>query len=114
DALTAAAADRPVLLAEVAFPSGSALGASEESQRQALDAFFAALEPRRTRVPWILVHQLHDLDEAACESLAAAQNEEPEGPWASYACHTGLRTHDDEPKAAWGRFLEATARFASP
>jgi hypothetical protein len=114
DALVATAGERPVLLLDVAFPSAPALGASEEMQHQALDAFFTALEPRRSRFPWVVVHQLHDLDELACEALAIDQGEDPGGLWASYACHTGLRTPEDEPKPAWSRFLEATARFASP
>jgi hypothetical protein len=114
DAIAQVAGVRPVLLLEVGFSSAHSLGASETSQLERFDAFLSALGPRRARFPWLLVHQLHDLDDAACDDLAARQGEDSTGPWAAYLCHTGLRTALGEPKPTWGRFLEAAAMSATP
>lgn len=113
DAMTEVAGERPVVLSAVAFAS-SGEGRSEESQRQSLDGFFAALRPRRAAFPYLVVEQLHDLAPERCASLAAGQGEDPEGPWATHRCHLGLRTAEGEPKAVWIRMLQATAELALP
>jgi hypothetical protein len=90
------------------------LGSSEGMQRSRLDSFFAALEPRRAAFPVIIVHQLHDLDEAGCDALVSAHGLPPNDVFGNYMCHAGLRAADGTPKEAWPRFMQASAHYAHP
>ncbi len=105
-------APRPIVLHAVAHPSAEVLAVTPEGQRQQLDAFFAAFTPRRSWFSHVNVHQLHDLDDAACEALVEAQGLDGGDPWGSYMCSTGLRGVDGVAKPAWTRFLQAAAALA--
>jgi hypothetical protein len=114
DIMMALAAGRPIYLLPVGYPSDPAVSSSADLQVGQLDAFFAALDPRRASFPLVVVHQLHDLDQASCDALLAAQGIMSGDPFGSYLCSTGLRGADDAPKLSWPRFLQGSAHFARP
>jgi len=114
DSIIQLADERPIVLSSVGFSSAATTGADETQQGQRLAGFFTALEPRRQAVGTVVIHQLHDHDEAGCAALAQSRGEDPAGPWASVVCETGLRASDDTVKPSWHRFLEAAASLSSP
>ncbi len=114
DQMIAQAAGRPVVLQQVGYPASAEVGASPALQASLLDGFFSALAPRAAGFPHVLVHQLHDLDEASCDSWLVGQGLDPADPAGPYFCSSGLRDAAGEPKAAWQRFLSATAHYARP
>lgn len=114
DEMAAEAGGRAIVLQQVGYPASPDLGASLDMQATQLDGFFAALAPRAESFPYALVHQLHDLDEASCDSWLADQGLGPADPAGSHFCTTGLRDATGEQKAAWPRFLAATAHYARP
>lgn len=105
---------RPIVLQAAGYPSAVEIGSSEDEQAQQLDGMFAALEPRRSAFPVVVVKQLHDLDEDACTALVAAQGLDPGDPLGTHLCSTGLRGVDGAAKPAYTRFLQAAAHFATP
>jgi hypothetical protein len=105
---------RAVVLHSVGYTSEASLGGSLDAQREMLDAFFAALLPRRASFRYVNVTMLHDLPPAECDAFAAEQGLASGDPLAAYSCAGGLRDGFDEPKAAWDALLEASAKLASP
>ncbi|MDI3282819.1 hypothetical protein [Polyangium sp. 15x6] len=114
DTILARAADKPVVLESVGYPSSSVVGGSEDKQAFFLETFFGALAPRRDRFVFVNVEALHDLGPVRCGERVAVLGEPADGPYAAYACSLGLFTEQGQEKASWKAFLNGAAAFASP
>ncbi len=114
DTILLRAADKPVVLESVGYPSSSVVGGSEAKQALFLETFFNALAPRRDRFVFVNVEALHDLAPVRCEERAAVLGEPAAGPYAAYVCSLGLFTGEGQEKASWKAFLNGAAAFASP
>ena len=114
DTLLLRAADKPVVLESVGYPSASVVGGSEEKQALFLETFFNALAPRRDRFVFVNVEALHDLGPVRCGERAAVLGEPADGAYAAYACSLGLFTEQGQEKHSWKAFLNGAAAFASP
>jgi hypothetical protein len=114
DAMIGAASGKPIVLQALGYPSASLVGASPDKQALFFQTFFEALAPRRRAFALVDVFELHDLGPNACAALASAQGESPSGPFALYACSTGLHAAGDQAKPAWLDVLAGIAQFAAP
>ncbi|MRG95200.1 hypothetical protein [Polyangium spumosum] len=114
DALLERAADKPLVLESVGYPSSSVVGGSQDKQALFLETFFGALAPRRDRFVFVNVEALHDLGPVRCGERAAVLGEPVDGAYAAYACSLGLYTEQGQEKASWKAFLNGAAAFASP
>lgn len=110
----ASAADKPIVLQAVGYPSEPFMLSSSAKQDLFFEAFFAALLPRRAAFAWVNIQELHDLWPPACAAYAEGQGEAPDSGTASFACSLGLFTSAGAEKPAWARVLEGAATFASP
>ncbi|MCC6521743.1 MAG: hypothetical protein IT373_03700 [Polyangiaceae bacterium] len=114
DVMLALAGGRPVVLERVGMGTSAALGGSEAQQAQFFDALFAALGPRRARLPYVNLHELADPPADACAAYLATQGEPVTSPLGEYLCSDGLESASGTPRAAWSEVVAAVAAFATP
>jgi hypothetical protein len=101
------AATRPLVVKEWGYPSGTAIGGSERGQAEFLAATIAEWRRHGDRIPFLGLARLHDDEPEECERLARESGLGGNPAFIALQCTTGLRTIENEPKAAWARIKAA-------
>jgi hypothetical protein len=108
--LSAAPADKPLIIHEAGFPTATACGADPSGQATFVRAMFAAWDKNAARIPLLTFRELVDAPEEVVSALAARRGRN-DGPFLAFLGSLGLRSADGVGKAGWDAFLlEARAR----
>lgn len=113
-AMVVAAAERPIVLASVSYPSSTLIGGSEDEQAHFFDLLFLEVEAQRASVPFVAVSALHDPEPKSCLAKAAAVGKPGSPELFAYWCSTGLRTLDGQPRKAFDSFRSGAAALLDP
>jgi hypothetical protein len=114
DILISAAQNKPVLLQEVGYPSGSKTS-SEAIQAEFFRVIIPAIQARQ-QIKLASLFALHDFEPKLCDMLAGYYG--VSGimslmPWVTefkaFLCTLGLKTSDGQPKQAWNVVMESLA-----
>lgn len=110
DSILAAAGNKDVVLQEAGYPSGAAIGSSEEKQALFYRVLLGALK-ERPQFRFASLFLLHDFAPKLCDDLIGYYGFEkaPQGPKAKFReflCTLGLKKHDGTPKPAWREVRE--------
>ncbi|MBM3505494.1 MAG: hypothetical protein FJX65_16695 [Alphaproteobacteria bacterium] len=97
------AGSRPLIVKEWGFPTGGAIGGSDRGQAEFIAASLAAWRERQARIPFFGLSRLYDDEDRECERLASDGGLGGNAAFIALQCTIGLRTTEDEPKAAWSR-----------
>jgi hypothetical protein len=102
-----AATDRPVVLKELGYATGPALGGSEAGQAAFVADAFAAWDAHAARIPLVMFSRMFDGERSACEAQAVSYGLPGDEAFIQFLCTLGLRTYTDAEKPAWTRFATA-------
>jgi hypothetical protein len=109
DDMVAFADGRPLVLKELGYATGAALGGSEDGQAAFWDEAFAAWDDHAAAVPLVMVSRMFDGARADCEAQAASYGLPGDEAFIQFLCTLGLRRLDDTAKPAWGTLAAAAA-----
>jgi len=111
DRFVAYADGKPVVMKELGYATGPALGGSPEGQAAFWTEVFLAWDEQVEAVPYLMVSRMFDGVRAECEATAMAYGLGGNEAFIQFLCTLGIRTVDDLPKPAWDRVASAaTAR----
>jgi hypothetical protein len=102
-----AATDRPVVLKELGYATGPALGGSEAGQAAFVRDAFAAWDAQAPHIPLVMFSRMFDGERSACEAQAASYGLPGDEGFIQFLCTLGLRTYTDGDKPAWASFVTA-------
>lgn len=102
--MVALAADKPVVLQEVGYPSASQLASSEQAQARFVHDVFVAWDQVGAAIPFLDFFLLHDFATSLCDQLAGYYGLPGNSNFKAYLCTLGLRHRDGTPKPAWAQF----------
>lgn len=103
------AGDRPLVMKELGYATGEALGGSEEGQAAFWGEVFGAWDEQRDRVPLLMVSRLYDGARSDCESTAYAYGLPDDEAFIQFLCTLGVKHLDSTPKPAWDAIAQAAA-----
>jgi hypothetical protein len=114
-ALVSLAADKPMVLQEVGYPSAVSLGSSEQAQAKFVTNVFQAWRALDSKVPFLNYVLQHDITASLCTQYAGYYGVGAVSAdvvnWEAYFCSLGLRNATGSAKVAWGSFLTESAVF---
>jgi hypothetical protein len=105
DAMIKAAGERPVALQEAGFPSGTAIGSSQEKQAFFFHQVITAIR-QRPQISMANLFMLHDFPDSFCAKLLDYYNgskwpQDTQNRFRDFQCTLGMKTSADKDKKAW-------------
>jgi hypothetical protein len=100
------AGDKPVVLQEAGYPSGSLNGSSEAAEAAFVTDLFQAWRNAGNSMPFLSYFLLYDLDTTTCADHGVYYGS-ADPAFLSNLCSLGLRRSDGTAKAAWSAFVTA-------
>ena len=108
--VTAAPADKPIVIRAAGYPESPLCGSDAAAQGAFVTAMFRAWDRHAARIPVVVFRELDDADEATA-SIAAARAGRSDAPFLAFLRSLGLRTEAAAPRPALDTLLrEARAR----
>jgi exo-beta-1,3-glucanase (GH17 family) len=99
------AGNKPVVLQEAGFPSGTLNGSSDTDQQQFVASLFQSWRAAGSQMPFLSYFLLYDLDATTCNALGVYYGSS-DPAFLSFLCSLGLRTSDGTAKPAWNEFVQ--------
>lgn len=114
DRMVQLAGGKPLVIADLGYPSSDLIGSSEQAQAEFVARLLQEVEARRSAVAFVGWTALHDPAAQTCQARAAAHGHPDSLELYVYWCSTGLRSRQGVAKASFDVFRAGAAGLMDP